>query len=278
MPTFARLLGWIWKVWFRSKKVAKGITELKKVKCKAQTWRNKLSPPKDLSLPPLREILQSLLASIRHCFPNLCCPGPLLHIPIEIRLSSQMVSSCENIPVHWQIAVLPPYSSLLSLLDYDTWGVLQAIDNLMVHPKMGTLNRTIWQLWASKVKQCCFDIAMHSSHAWKSASLLAEHIGISSQANILMHHLKPFSGLRIMKKQNYWEYLYNKFYCTLCIVQKCCRSYELLHFSLYLVWELLSTDAIRYFEIVWIPPCTKCCTVNCSVIAFRWETTIVFIY
>jgi hypothetical protein len=47
--------------------------------------------------------------------------------------------------------VLPPYLLPLKSLGYDTWGALLVNINTTVHLKMGTLKRTIWQLWAAKV-------------------------------------------------------------------------------------------------------------------------------
>jgi hypothetical protein len=44
---------------------------------------------------------------------------------------------------HWHVAVLLPYSSALNLLDYSTWGILQAKGNAIPHAKIGSLKQTI---------------------------------------------------------------------------------------------------------------------------------------
>ncbi len=70
---------------------------------------------------------------------------------------------CRKIIARWQIVIVPP----LSLLDYSTWGLLQAKGNAMAHPKMGSLKHTIWHLWAAKIQPCCGKIAAHAGCSWR---------------------------------------------------------------------------------------------------------------
>jgi hypothetical protein len=50
-------------------------------------------------------------------------------------------------------------------------------------------------------------LSHHASLLSHHASLLVAAIVVYSQATVLTQHLKPFSGLGIMKYQTYWEYL-----------------------------------------------------------------------
>jgi hypothetical protein len=55
--------------------------------------------------------------------------------------------------------VLPPYSPPLKSLDFGNNRVLKPKGNPTAHNKMGALKRTVWQLRAAKVGQCCGKIA-----------------------------------------------------------------------------------------------------------------------
>ncbi len=63
------------------------------------------------------------------------------------------------------IAVLLLHTPPLRSLDYGTWGVLKLNGNATAPQKMGSLKRTVWQLLAAKIKQCCSEIAACSGHA-----------------------------------------------------------------------------------------------------------------
>jgi hypothetical protein len=85
--------------------------------------------------------------------------------PAGLRARARRNFSSGKIAAHWQLAVLPPYSPPLNLLDYGIWGVVQPKGKATAHPKMGALKQTIWQLRAAKVRRCCGEIAARSDRA-----------------------------------------------------------------------------------------------------------------
>jgi hypothetical protein len=99
---------------------------------------------------------------------------------------------------------LPSYSPPLISIDNCSWGVFQTKGNATAHLKWALWSKTIWQLQAAKVWRCCSKIAVHTCRAWRRPSPLVAATIISFQATVPAHHLKPFSGLRVMKQQNYW--------------------------------------------------------------------------
>jgi hypothetical protein len=89
------------------------------------------------------------------------------------------------------------YWSPLKSLDYTTWVKLQAKANTLDHPKIGSLEQTIWQLLSAKVGQCWGKTATRAGCAWRKLSPLAVALVLSSQASVLEHHLKLFRGLEL---------------------------------------------------------------------------------
>jgi hypothetical protein len=79
----------------------------------------------------------------------------------------------------------------LEPLDYGTWGILPVKVNTRTRPKMGTLKQTIWQVWVVKMRRWYSKTATWSGCMWRRFVMV---VG-SSQANILMHYLKPSAGL-----------------------------------------------------------------------------------
>jgi hypothetical protein len=75
-------------------------------------------------------------------FTSICCPGSLLHVLIEIRLSSRTAQP-STLPFHLQKnhRALTNYGLLqfsppsLKSLDYGTWSILQAKGSATVHQK-----------------------------------------------------------------------------------------------------------------------------------------------
>jgi hypothetical protein len=82
----------------------------------------------------------------------------------------------------------------LNLLDYGTWGILKAIDNATAHQKNAALKRTVWQLQAATVRQCCSESANARLHLEKAIAI-GRGIAMISQATVLACNLKPFAGL-----------------------------------------------------------------------------------
>jgi hypothetical protein len=93
------------------------------------------------------------------------------------------------------MVVLSLYSPPLNLLDYSAWGILQTKGNTTSEPNLGYLKQTIQQEFDSKIWQCCGKIAAGSGRAWRRLLSLEVPIAISSQENILTHHLQQFSEL-----------------------------------------------------------------------------------
>ncbi len=60
---------------------------------------------------------------------------------------------------------LLPYSLPLKSLDYGKWRILKPKDKATAHQKMGPLKRTVLQLRAAEVGQCCGEIAARSDRA-----------------------------------------------------------------------------------------------------------------
>jgi hypothetical protein len=65
-------------------------------------------------------------------------------------------------------------------------------------PKNAALKRTVWQLQAATVRQCCSESANARLHLEKAIAI-GRGIAMISQATDLACHLKPFAGLWIMK-------------------------------------------------------------------------------
>jgi hypothetical protein len=64
-----------------------------------------------------------------------------------------------------------------------------------IHPKITSPKQTIWLVRSAKVGQCCGKTAARTGWAWRRPSLLAAAKAFSSQAIVLVHHLKPCFGL-----------------------------------------------------------------------------------
>ncbi len=60
---------------------------------------------------------------------------------------------------------------------------------------MGSLKRTIWQLWAAKVWHVAVKYQRVQAALGEGRRQRLKTTVISSQAAVLAHHLKPFSGL-----------------------------------------------------------------------------------
>ncbi len=78
------------------------------------------------------------------CFARICYPGTLLHGLIKIWFAETSLSTGKLRYRH--CAHLPPLKSL----GYSTLVILQAKSNATTHPKMGSLKKTIQQLWVPK--------------------------------------------------------------------------------------------------------------------------------
>jgi hypothetical protein len=102
-----------------------------------------------------------LPALTRRCLGSICGPRSLLHILIKNKFSRRTAHHfhCGYIAERWQIAVLPPNSPPLNLLDYGTCGILQAKGNATAHPKFSFLKQTMYQLWSAKVRRYCGETA-----------------------------------------------------------------------------------------------------------------------
>ncbi len=91
---------------------------------------------------------------VDHCFTRICCPGSMLHILIEITISSRMAHSrMPPFPLGKNCSFAVIFAVFkVSVLCY--LGVLKLKGHATAHQKMGSLKQTIWQLQAAKVKQC----------------------------------------------------------------------------------------------------------------------------
>jgi hypothetical protein len=106
----------------------------------------------------------------RWCFTRICCPRSLLHILIEIRLTSR--TACSH------LTLFPLQKNRYALANC---GLLQYSPPL----KIGSLKRNVWQFWAAKFGQCCGETTARVGRAWRRPLPMAEAIAIISQATIL---------------------------------------------------------------------------------------------
>ncbi len=220
---------------FEVNKLLKGIKDLKIVSSKAQNRSNRLLQPKNMSLPPLRELHRGRMG---HCQ---CLPGAVL--PTYVALDLYYIYwSILGVPARWRtppfplrknrcalancslvtVAVLLLYSLTLSSLDYCTWAYCR--QRAMLQPTQK------WALWSkafsnsrlAKYGNVAGKNAEHAGRAWTRSLLLAAATMNFSSDPVLVHHLKPFfSGHRIIiaKLLGITEkiVLLHRGYCTPCI-------------------------------------------------------------
>jgi hypothetical protein len=86
--------------------------------------------------------------------------------------------------------VLLPNLPTLSLLDYGNWRA-QQVQRAMLQLKISPLKQSVWQMQAAMVGQNSHALL----HVWRRSSLVVAAVAISPQAFVLVHNLKPFSGL-----------------------------------------------------------------------------------
>ncbi len=192
---------------FELKKSPNGIRHLKTVRSEAQNQRNRMSPPKNVSLPPLQGLLRRLMGHYR-CVPGAALPAYAalelcylswlkLGFPAKCALAHATISLTKKLPC-WQIAVLLSHSPPLILRDYNTLGALQA-KGCYSSLKHGFIEVNHLATEGCQNMAMLWEIAACAGWAWRRSSTLVVATVISSQATVLVHHLKPFSWLRIMK-------------------------------------------------------------------------------
>ncbi len=162
--------------------------DLKTVKSEAQNWsKNTVTTEKHFagaiaSFPP--EANRSLTMPIRCCIIRICCPRSLLHILIEIRLSSRTAqiqpfplrkNRCTSANCSFPVIFAACKASGLRYL-----GILKSKDNALGHRKIGSLKQTVWQLQAAKVRWWCGKTAACADCAWRRLLPLAEAIAMIS--------------------------------------------------------------------------------------------------
>ncbi len=137
------------------------------------------------------------------------CPVSLLYILTKNMSSCRTEHLCIPSFLLWvHHCMLANYSLLpnllsLNLLDYDGWGILQTKGNATANQNLGSLEQTIQQECDSKEWRCWGEIVARSGGSrWSSSSLAVPRV-ISSQENILTHHLKQFSGLWVMNRRSF---------------------------------------------------------------------------
>jgi hypothetical protein len=137
-----------------------------------------VSPPPNVA-QNLLKTNGSPLTPIRRCFTRECCPGSLLYILIKIRLSSRTARLC-TLPFSFR----KNHCALARL-----WITVPGA----YCRRRGTLWLTQkWALW-SKPSGICSPPKLGNA-AVKLPWPLPAAVGISSQATVLLQHLKVFSG------------------------------------------------------------------------------------
>ncbi len=142
-------------------------------------------------------------------FARIFCPGSLPHILIESRLSSQM-ARLHTPP--FPLRILKPLSAgklwfcwhihpPLKVSELRYLGCIAGEGQRYGSTKNGLSRANHQASAAAKLGHGCSKTPVHVGHAWRRPSPVA--VSIRSQATVLAHHLKPFSGLRIIKQQNY---------------------------------------------------------------------------